>query len=526
MNRMLRRIFALLLACILLAGAASAGAGVEIDYRAVSAFSSEEEYASYLKQLLSGLGGQVSESIRAELSTYVETAVSALSSISMDASLNRLTVTGEDIGSALAEAEGIRNRLQNILLEGGVTFNKPIGVCLRISGEGFSLDRPGEVTFSSGAAGEMGPEASISVLLGDNRHSVSISADSLREISAQCGDLTVRFQQNGFRKYAVYLMDGEGNGIDKLPSPISLALPANSELATVLATYQGGVDNWGGQYDASNGAIGFSTRFSAEYEVLENAVRISDTGDLPDEARSAIEFMVSKGCFTLSGDRFEPNRSLTKYDFTAALVKMFFALDRQAKTGFPDVPADSVYYAYVASAEAEGIARGDENGNFSGDKSITVQEVVALCARTLAEKKAYTYPEDADEYLNFTDAGEIGGWAKQDVALAVREGLIGGETKLNPAGEMSRAESALILYRLFMLLYETSPIAFELGSGPAAEGPAETDALAEEAAPEDGGGFELRDVMDIFLKLVVVAAAVFLVVCVYLLFFSKGKKRW
>jgi hypothetical protein len=156
---------------------------------------------------------------------------------------------------------------------------------------------------------------------------------------------------------------------------------------------------------------------------------------------------------------------LTKYDFITALVKMFFALDRETVTSFSDVPPDSEYYAYVSSAEAGNIAKGNGYGEFEGDKSISPEEVVALCARTLAEKKGYSYPEDPGEYLHFKDDVEIDDWARQDLALAVREGLIPGDGTLSPDGEMTRAESALILYKLFMLLYETSPLAFDLDSG-------------------------------------------------------------
>jgi hypothetical protein len=227
-----------------------------------------------------------------------------------------------------------------------------------------------------------------------------------------------------------------------------------SSLPTInyLIDHSGGSDNWGGQYDKANGAIEFSTRFSGQYEVLENEIIISDIGNLPERQQQAIRFMISKGYFTLNDDLFQPDKSLTRYDFTKALVGMFFALDRELNTSFSDVTEESPYYDYVASAEKDSIVEGYNDQTFRGDLNISKEQVIALCARTLAEKKGYTYPENLDDYLTFTDKDEISEWAKADIALAVREGLISGIGSLSPKDDINRGESAEMLYKLFMLL--------------------------------------------------------------------------
>ena len=444
----------------------AAPSDISVDYRSVSAFISEDDYTDYLRQLLSDLNGaEPSDAAKSTLVTYVETAVSALASLSLDAYSNDLTIRGEDIRACISDADNIRGHLISILTDNGIALNKEIPLSLKIDGIGFDTNSPGQVRFSADILTELGPTEVIRVLLGDTRHSIIITADSLREICASYGELVIRFQQTGFRKYTVNILDESGNPIERLPAAVAFTLPANNELATVLATYAGGVDNWGGQYDASNDAIEFSTRFSAAYEVLEDSISISDIDSLEPDIRSAINFMVSKGYFTLDGNTFNPDSDLTKYDFIIALVKMFFALDRKASSSFQDVSISSDYYAYVASAEIEGIAKGDGSGHFNGENSITVQEVVALCARTLTEKKGYAYPEYPDEYLIFPDSAQISAWAAQDVSLAVREGLISDTQTLSPSGYMTRSQSAVLLYRLFMLLYETSPIAFDIGAG-------------------------------------------------------------
>ena len=83
-----------------------------------------------------------------------------------------------------------------------------------------------------------------------------------------------------------------------------------------------------------------------------------------------------------------------------------------------------------------------------------MEQVIALCSRTLADKKGYTYPENPADYLKFEDVDEISDWALETTALAVREGLIEGTGTLGPQEPISRGDAARMLYRLFMLLYE------------------------------------------------------------------------
>ena len=523
-NKILTFVIALIFICPLLTGPLTALAekteqtNISVDYQLVSAFSTEKEYVDYLNELVTELNAAPNDAAKAELVTYVETAVSALASISLEAGSNQFIISGEDLGDGIAVAESTRDNLERILSEHDITVNKIIDISFCIEGTGFDLSEPGQVTFASDVPENMGSAQSLRLLLGDNRHSIVVSADSLSGIISECGSLVIRFRRTDFRQYAISFPDADGAVIEKLPEAVTFTLPAESTLATVLATYSEGVDNWGGQYDASNGAIAFSTRYSGTYEVLEDKITISDIGGLPAEDRSVIAFMVSKGYFTLAGSLFSPDRPLTKYDFTAALVKMFFALDRDSATSFSDVPPDSAYYAYVSSAEAEKIAKGDGSGRFIGDGNISVQEVVALCSRTLAEKKGYSYPEDPEAYLQFSDSADIDEWARQDVALAVRENLIPSEGALDPDGEVTRAESAQILYRLFMLLYETSPIAFDMNSGQMAT---VGDKDANDVSGEDDGP-SMRSVLDVVIKILVAAAVIALLVCLYLLF---GRKR-
>ena len=89
--------------------------------------------------------------------------------------------------------------------------------------------------------------------------------------------------------------------------------------------------------------------------------------------------------------------------------------------------------------------------------------MLALAARTLVDQKGYTLPEDIGAYTGaFEDWNNISQWAESLVALAVREGLIDRGGMLNPGEDITREQAAVILYRLFLLLYEVSPSALEI----------------------------------------------------------------
>ena len=106
---------------------------------------------------------------------------------------------------------------------------------------------------------------------------------------------------------------------------------------------------------------------------------------------------------------------------------------------------------------------GFKDGTFGGDKNMTVEQMLSVAAYTLIEEKGYEAPANVDAYLtSFADADEIGNWAKQQVALTVRDGLMDRGGELDPQSDITREQAALILYRLFLLLYEVSPVAMEL----------------------------------------------------------------
>lgn len=433
---------------------------IKIDY------SKTDDGAEYLRQVLESIDGTVpNDAAKSEITSYAESYITASGTDDIKAKKNCANVTGKAIKDAVECAADAHSELAGVLEEEGVALNKTITVIIRIVCKKMDLQNPATITIDQSVADALGNADAILFEIGDNSHAVKISAEAIHALVGKYSAFGATICKTASGTYDITFTDSQGNAIDKLEHGITFAVPASGELCTIHAEYSEGTDNWGGQYDTASGTLSFETPYSGTYTVFEDSEEITDISQLSAEHQKAIRFMVSKGYFSLDGGKFNPDTSLTRYTFAETLVRMFFALDRSLDTTLTDVPKDSEYYPYVASGEQESIIEGYEDHTFRGNNEVLREEVMALCSRTLRERKGYVEPDDASSYLHFADNDMISDWALGEIALAVREGLIDDGGILDPQTQISRADSALILYRLFMLLYEVEPTAAAADSG-------------------------------------------------------------
>lgn len=441
-----------------------------LDYTRLEGNPTLEGLRTYLNELLDNMDGLTpNDPAKSELAVFLAQAVSALSSGRTSAGDNRLSLGAQEVSQLAGQADSARSALLEVLEEAGVTLNQPVVPAARLLWQDPNLDQPCQITLEADLAQGLGDTA-LQLLLGDGQHALQMTPDQLNTLHEAYPTWSIQIQRQEEGSYALRFLDGNGQVVDQLPAPITVTLPATGPLNTIMVTYAGGSDNWGGQYDPAAGTITFETEYSGQYQVLENQVEIDDIGHLPEDVQQAIAFLVSRGYLELDGTSFHPDDPLSRYAFTQSLVGMFFALDRELTTTFTDVPAESSYYPYVASAQVKGIVTGVSETVFSGESDLTVEQMLALAARTLMDHKGYIPPSDGEAYLtSFEDSGQISSWAREAVALAVREELVDLGGALNPTAPVSRAQAADILYRLFLLLYQVSPVALELPASDSAQ---------------------------------------------------------
>lgn len=114
----------------------------------------------------------------------------------------------------------------------------------------------------------------------------------------------------------------------------------------------------------------------------------------------------------------------------------------------------------VDVAQELGILKGRGEGDLDLQAEITRQEAAVMLARTLRSYR--TVPEGTTEELPFADACEIADWAREDVALMYRLGVMNGvgEDRFDPLGTYTVEQCMVSLVRL----HEQAPYD---GSGPA-----------------------------------------------------------
>ncbi|GLX67178.1 endo-1,4-beta-xylanase [Paenibacillus glycanilyticus] len=204
-------------------------------------------------------------------------------------------------------------------------------------------------------------------------------------------------------------------------------------------------------YDAALGAVVFQTTHFSTYAAVSVFKTFGDLATVP-WAKEAIDAMASRGVIQgTSENKFSPAASIKRADFIALLVR---ALELQG-TGtdsamFSDVPADAYYYKELAIAKQLGIATGFADHTFKPNSSISRQDMMVVTTRALAVLGKQL---PAGGSLNaFSDAANVAVYAKESVAALVKAGVVTGSgNKLAPKDQLTRAEAAVILYRIWKL---------------------------------------------------------------------------
>ncbi len=166
---------------------------------------------------------------------------------------------------------------------------------------------------------------------------------------------------------------------------------------------------------------------------------------------SMVQFAKHKGL--MKGDpegTFRPNDSMTR----AELVTMFYRLEGEpahsGRNPFKDVHTADWYYDEILWAAENGIVKGKEIDRFNPNDSITRQELVTLFHR-YAQKKGQDSGKRIDLSV-FADRATIDSWAADPVQWAVAEGLVvgieeGAGMVFAPKNTATRAQVATIMMR-------------------------------------------------------------------------------
>lgn len=161
-------------------------------------------------------------------------------------------------------------------------------------------------------------------------------------------------------------------------------------------------------------------------------------------AADAIDFMADNNLVGGTGSgKFSPTNTMTRCDLVLILYRM---AGQPTVTGveniFTDVSSSDYYYKAVLWAYKNGVVTGTGAGTFSPKANITREQLAAILFRYSGASGA------SGSLASFADAGLVSSYATTAMKWAVGGGIIGGSNgKLNPQGNATRAEVAVMLHR-------------------------------------------------------------------------------
>ncbi|KRF09832.1 glycoside hydrolase domain-containing protein [Paenibacillus sp. Soil787] len=244
--------------------------------------------------------------------------------------------------------------------------------------------------------------------------------------------------------------DGLTTSVPKFNQPVMVRLKvdktANPNLSGVyFIAENGSLEYVDGTYD--NGEIVAAIPHFSKYAVLE--VKKSFL-DVPSShwALSVIQELVNKGVLNgVTEDSFEPNRAVTRAEFTSMLVRGL-KLSAKGERLFSDVASDAWYSDAVAIAYHSGIVTGKSESLFDPNAQITRQEMVAMMMR--GYKLTKPNQANGNKASSFTDESDVAPWALESVREAAALQLIDGveHNKFVPNRVATRAEAAMMLKRV------------------------------------------------------------------------------
>lgn len=164
--------------------------------------------------------------------------------------------------------------------------------------------------------------------------------------------------------------------------------------------------------------------------------------DFATWAKQAIEVMAGNNIIYGTGNGFEPNRSLTRAELIALLLRIKDTPVIDADTPFADINADTWYHNVIATAVSTGLVSGSPGSSFNPNQPATRNDLAFYL--TKSDKAVIS----SDDVLHFKDSDLIPSWVKKSVTYVSNKGYLNGypDGTFRGSKPLTRAEAAVSLY--------------------------------------------------------------------------------
>lgn len=193
--------------------------------------------------------------------------------------------------------------------------------------------------------------------------------------------------------------------------------------------------------------------FNGVFIAAQNPVSFTDVKN--HWGKPYIQLAAAKGLVEgVGGGLYDPNRSVTRAEFTAMLVR---ALGRDISTGNPapydDLKQGAWYFDEVVKAKELGLLDFVSGTQFKPDQPLTREEMASMLAAGISLEQLPITKENVT--LNeYKDLASVNAAFLEDVRLMVKLNIMTGtsEDTFSPKGETTRAQAATVFVRMLQIL--------------------------------------------------------------------------
>jgi hypothetical protein len=194
----------------------------------------------------------------------------------------------------------------------------------------------------------------------------------------------------------------------------------------------------------------FQTSHFSHYAIAYAAPKFSDLGRVAWAAKE-IEALAARGVVEgKSATTFDPGTAIGRGEFLAQLIRLL-ELDAEFTDNFADVSTNSPYYQELGIGRELGIVKGIGGNKFLPDTAISREDVAVIIKRALEQWQNELPKASSKSIDDFKDGAKAATYAREGLSYLLSVGLLQGNSHngLNPKGNLTRAEAAVILYRIY-----------------------------------------------------------------------------
>ena len=279
---------------------------------------------------------------------------------------------------------------------------------------------------------------------------ITLPLSTLKELAGNSGEkLTIEIADLGSGTYELKVLI-DGKPISRLDSGISLSISGSANLAVIV---DGESETPIAKSMLDGGVITLVVNEGAVIKLIRAQSPVFTDVPASFWGYEGITFLSARGIMQgIGNNEFAPNGTMTRAMIVTMLHRLELETAAGAKSSFNDVNSNAYFSEAVDWAVEEGIVEGLSSTAFGPNENVTRAQLATMIFRYA---KSIGLDVNARGNLSaYSDRGDIPSWSEDAMSWAVAVGLFKGyeNGQIRPNGEATRAEAAILMYRLVELI--------------------------------------------------------------------------